>query len=122
MRCTGSLHHNPAGLPPFLGSLTAVSLPRKTPPPPGAAGGSASLCTMNWHTAPELVLLSRWPLSSRNALAAPLSAITSPSPTVWFSYVTTFGISCRIDYIGNNNTLLSCERAFAMASWLVVFD
>jgi hypothetical protein len=120
-----SLHHNhsPAGLPPFLGSLTAVSLPRKTPCP-GAAGGSASSCTMNWHTAPESVLRSRWPLSSRNALAAPPSAITSPSPTVWFSYVTTFGISCRIY---RNSTLLSqplvrptYEAGFAMARVLVV--
>lgn len=78
--------YNPAGLPSFLGSLTAVSIPWKTALLSDCSlTGSPKLCTTSWHTAPPDTLWRLWPLCSRNNFASSLNRIDSPSTVVQFS-------------------------------------
>jgi len=90
-----------AGLPSFLGSLTAVSVPWSIWEFTESLEFSLStwiglwrVWTTSWTIAPPAWASNWWPLSSKKAFLSPASSMCLPSITVQFSYNTVLGINC----------------------------
>lgn len=96
-----------AGLPSFLGSLTAVSVPWSIWAFTESLEFSLStwmglwrVWTTSWTIAPPAWASNWWPLSSKKAFRSPASSMCLPSITVQFSYNTVLGINCsKSDHI-----------------------